>query len=150
MKDLKTFIIEANKNGYASGNPGIKEDDGSTSIVFEQGEWKENDNFFGGEPYGGREVIFKNGKPYWIMVYYGSVINGEDLGIVYSFLQKALLKPGELPVRGPGEFTQGDFQYLNEWSGDLNSFNGIEKILRGKTKIYIARYAGGLVDQVKE
>lgn len=150
MKDLKAFIIKANKNGYASGNTGVKEDDGSTTIIYKQGEWKEHDNFFGGEPYGGREVVFKNGKAYWIMVYYGSVIKGEDLGIVYSFLQKALIKPGELPVRGPREFIEGDFRYLNEWSGNLYNFDGTERILRGKTEIYIARYVGGFVDQVKE
>lgn len=35
-----------------------------------------NDNFFGGEPYGGREVVFYEEKPVWMMVYYGWVAEG--------------------------------------------------------------------------
>ncbi len=36
-------------------------------------EWAFHDNYFGGEPYGGRSVAFHQGKPVWIAVYYGWV-----------------------------------------------------------------------------
>jgi len=57
---LRGFLISFNEAGYASGNENmwVKEPDGSTSINYENKEFKAHDNFFGGEPYGGREVIF--------------------------------------------------------------------------------------------
>ena len=70
-ESLIKFLIESNKAGYASGQEKqwIKELDGSTTIPFKKGEWHSQDNFFGGEPYGGRIVVFYKNKPYWIMVY---------------------------------------------------------------------------------
>lgn len=72
-KDLQQFLLEANKSGYAGGKvkQWIKEKDGSTTILFEKNEWKSHDNFFGGEPYGGRTIVFYKDKPFWMMVYYG-------------------------------------------------------------------------------
>ncbi len=59
-KELKAFILEASKNTYASEDPNIKvkQPDGSTTIVYEKDKWKYHDNYFGGEPFGGREVVF--------------------------------------------------------------------------------------------
>ena len=55
MDELKQFIHNASKNTYASGNENIKkkEKDNSTTIVYEKGDYKYHDNYFGGEPYGG-------------------------------------------------------------------------------------------------
>lgn len=154
MKELGEFLIEANKNGYASGNMGVKNEDGSRTIVYPpKGDvdgWRFVDHFYGGEPYGGHEVVFKDGKPHWTAVYYGSVIPGEELTVVYPFLQKALIQDSDLPVRGPIEYSEENLIYLNAWSGDLNRFNGAERILKEGTEIYKAMYAGGLVDQIQE
>lgn len=154
MERLTNFLIEANRVGYAAGTSinTIKEKDGSTSIFFEKGEWKFHDNFFGGEPYGGREVIFFQGKPYWIMVYYGQVSSTTgNIKSIYSFLQKALMAaPEEMPVRGPKQFRKEDFEYTNEWQGNIEKFSGKEKIIRAGEQIYDAKYIGGLVDQRRE
>lgn len=73
MEELRKFLIAANKAGYVTGNERqwTKEKNRSTTIKFKLGKWSMDDNFFGGEPYGGRAVVFYNGKPFWIMVYYG-------------------------------------------------------------------------------
>ena len=70
LQTLRRFILQANKLGYASGKEKqwIKEKNRSTTILFNQGPWRMNDNFFGGEPYGGRIIISYENKPYWIMV----------------------------------------------------------------------------------
>ena len=70
LQSLRKFTLQANKSGYVSGEEKqwIKEKDNSTTILFNQGQWKMNDNFFGGEPYGGRIIISYENKPYWIMV----------------------------------------------------------------------------------
>ena len=53
-KQLCDFLVKAKKAGYASSfifNK-IKEKDKSKTISFKLGDWKYNDNYFGGEPYG--------------------------------------------------------------------------------------------------
>jgi hypothetical protein len=94
--------MNASRRGYAAGSSAVKrrEADHSTTIVIEHGEWKFHDNYFGGEPYGGREVVFLGGQPVWMAVYYGQV-DDANVDLVYSFLQRSF------PVRGPEAFTEG-------------------------------------------
>ncbi|MBF8249839.1 MAG: hypothetical protein HW400_440 [Candidatus Levybacteria bacterium] len=154
IKQLKAFLIETKKAGYGTGNSKnwIKEKDYSTTIPFESGDWRMHDNFFGGEPWGGREVVFFRGKPVWIMVMYGSVdpsVNGFEE--VYKFLQKALRnQPEDLPLRGPKLLQGGDFVYKNKAEGNLENFIGEEVILKNDKQIYKMNYSGGWVDRRKE
>lgn len=147
MDELRKFLITGNKDGYAAGESNItREDDKSYSIRFEQGSWRYHDNWFGGEPFGGRTVVFKAGKPYWMAVYYGSD-SGKAEGLI-GFLRKALSnQPDELPVRGPKELKEDKFEYKNKWEGDLEKFSGKEFIYYDGEEVYSAEYAGGLVDQ---
>ena len=143
MDELKQFIHNASKNTYASGDTNIREknEDGSTTIVYEDGGYRYHDNYFGGEPYGGREVVFYKEKPIWIMVYYGWVVEGVDNEEVYEILTEALSNaPIDMPYRGPKDFVKVDYRYVND-------FNGEEKIYKGSTLLYTARYMGGLVDK---
>ncbi len=151
---LRQFLQQANKEGYGSGKEQNwkKEEDGSTTITFEFGDFKVHDNFFGGEPYAGREVIFYKGKPFWMMVYYGAAIEGQDRKRIYALIQKALSNaPAEMPVRGPRELEDRELTYENGWSGDIQDFSGQESIVHKKGQtVYKAKYMGGLVDQRKE
>lgn len=149
MIGLADFIAEANLNGYASGKEGIKEKDGSTTYVFEKGKFKSHDNFFGGEPYGGRQVIHVNDRPYWITVYYGNVKAGQDQEKVYNFLKKVLSLDAKT-VRGPQIHKEGSLTYKNIATGSEDEFTIEETITEGKEVIYEARFMGGLVNQVKE
>lgn len=143
------FLIKAKLSGYASGgesNVKVKEKDGSKTISYSEGEYKYHDNYFGGEPYGGREVIFINNKPIWMMVYYGKIIKG-DRREIYSFLQKALRTiPQIAPYRGDREVRDENFKYENTWNGNIENFSGTETILFKEKKIYEASYLGGMVD----
>jgi len=150
MNNLKQFILEASKNTYASGNENIRKKgkDNSTTIVYEKGDYKYHDNYFGGEPYGGREIVFYKDKPIWIMVYYGWVVEGVENSEVYGILTKALSNATlDMPYRGPKEFVDGNFKYINTLDGDVKNFSGEEKIFKGDTLLYRARYMGGLVDK---
>lgn len=151
-RTLKQFLVDSNNAGYAGGKPKkwIHEDDGSTTIPFEKGSWKSHDNFFGGEPYGGRTVVFFEAKPVWIMVYYGWIIEGQETDPVYEILRGALKQmPEDYPFRGPKEFKDGEFIYTDTWNGDVERFSGEEQITKGGELIYKADYLGGLVDQRK-
>ena len=68
-KKLCKFLVEAKKVTYATGDLANKaiNSDKSTTLIFENGDWKYHDNYFGGEPYGGREVVFFKNQPIYIM-----------------------------------------------------------------------------------
>lgn len=149
INDIRKYLIDSAKKGYASGDTKNwkKEADGSTTITNTSGEFSMHDNFFGGEPYGGRQVIFKNNKVVWIMVYYGQVTDGNP-DEVYKILREALSKPDEeLPIRGPKLLSTDDYQYSFTWSGNLTKFLGNESISKNGKIVYFANFEGGLVDQ---
>lgn len=151
---LRKFLIEANRVGYSTGEYErfIKEKDKSTTINYESGDYKAHDNFFGGEPYGGRYTVFYKENPVWIMVYYGKVLEVvKDFEPVYRFLQKCLSNmPDDMPLRGPKELHDGTYSYKNTWKGSLVEFFGKEAIFENGQKIYNATYMGGMVDVRKE
>jgi hypothetical protein len=154
IEELRSFLLASAQKGYAAGDPDkwIKEKDGSTTITFAMNEFSLHDNFFGGEPYGGRTIVHYKDMPFWMCVYYGKVydaaVNFED---IYAFLQKSLaLAPQDLPVRGPRAFIYADYVYHNDWEGSLEEFRGEEVISLHGGQIYEARYMGGLVDQRQE
>jgi len=150
---LRRFLVKAKKSTYAAGSAASKivEADRSTSLIFEEGSWRYHDNYFGGEPFGGREVVFLQNKPIYLMVYYGQVIEtASDFEDVYRVLQRALsLIPEDRPFRGPESYKEGDFSYTNTSTGDIDSFFGTETISRAGREIYTARYVGGFIDQRK-
>ncbi len=154
-KQLGQFLVTARRSTYAAGAGAAKtvEADHSTTLVFEDGDFKYHDNYFGGEPFGGREVVFWKDEPIYIMTYYGLVdesVSGFEA--VYRVLQNALaLIPEEHPFRGPEEYVEGDLTYQNSFAGEVDNFSGEEIISSADGKeIYRAKYAGGFVDQRKE
>jgi hypothetical protein len=151
QKDLCTFLVKAKTSTYAAGEDAQKvvEADKSTTIMFEDGDWKYHDNYFGGEPYGGREVVFFKNLPIYMMVYYGWVDEAvTDIGATYKVLQGALkLIPEDKPFRGPEKYSQDGMGYTNVFVGEIDNFSGEEIISDSNGReIYKAKYIGGLVD----
>jgi len=147
---LSQFLFDLNQAGFGSGEEKkwLKESDGSTSIPYQKGDWQSHDNFFGGEPYGGRIIVSYKNKPVWMMIYYGFVKESIKPDLVYAILKKALMKmPKEAPFRGPKKFEDSGLLYLNKWVGDVKNYSGEEQIFQGEKMIYKANYMGGLVDQ---
>lgn len=154
LRELQKFLKESGKADYASSDSKgwRKEKDGSTTIEYKSEDWKFQDNFFGGEPYGGRTVVHFKERPVWMFIYYGQVEPFvKDIQKVYDFLKAALNADPENKIfRGPKKFIQGEFKYKNSWRGNLERFLGEEiKYHKGK-EIYRAKYMGGLVDQRKD
>lgn len=148
-KEIRQFLIKANRNGYGNGavKP-IDESDGSHTIIYKDGNWVFHDNYFGGEPFGGREVISNNQKAVWMMVYYGFV---EDITLqsqIYTFLKESLLLfTDDLPYRGPSRHENGDWLYINKVDGTFDNFYGEEIISYKGKEVYRTRYQGGVVDR---
>lgn len=149
-KELCLFLVKAKKATYASGENAEKiiEKDNSTTLIFEEGDWRYQDNYFGGEPFGGREVVFFKGKPVYMMVYYGLVNEQiKNFTDVYKILREALfLIPEDKPFRGPKKYKQDKYTYINDFVGDVTNFFGEKFIKLDKKEIYKTKYAGGLVD----
>ena len=152
-KELCKFLVKAKKSTYAAGDAAKKivNGDKSTTLIFEDGDWKYHDNYFGGEPYGGREVVFFKSKPIYIMVYYGQVNESvPDINKVYGILMNALkLVPENRPYRGPEKYNKGNLSYSNNFTGKIDNFFGEEIIKESGREIYKAKYIGGFVDQRK-
>ncbi|MFA6198522.1 MAG: DUF5680 domain-containing protein [Patescibacteria group bacterium] len=153
-QQLCKFLVEAKKSTYAAGETAGKiiENDKSTTLVYEVGDLKYHDNYFGGEPFGGREVVFLHNEPIYIMTYYGMVdASVSHFEAVYKILQKALsLIPEDHPYRGPKEYSEDGFIYRNTYIGEIDNFYGEETISSADGKeIYKTRYCGGFVNQRK-
>ena len=150
LDELKSFIFDASRATYASGDESIKktQPDESTTILYEKGAYRFHDNYFGGEPYGGREVIFLNEKPVWMMLYYGLVHEGTQTKEIYPFLMESLFHSTlEMPYRGPASYESLNFKYENDFSGDIMNLSGTERIFKDGQCVYEASYIGGLVDR---
>lgn len=154
QEELIKFLFESKEYGYASKDESswIKEKDGSTTISYVSGDWRFHDNYFGGEPYGGRQIVFYKDKPYWMNVYYGSVRKDiQDIKELYSFLKEAMLHPRKhFPLRGQATYRKDDWEYKSKVKGTIELFLLTEKIFLKNKESYSATFVGGLIDQRRE
>ena len=151
---LAAFLVAAKRRTYA----GLDDDATVSSPVFagsRQLEYGEHDLsyrdiYFGMAFFVGQETVTANARVIWSMSYSGGVSpditdRGRSLAI-YAFLRQALLGVGDIrPFRGPPQFEQGDFRYMNSSEGDLSEFRGTEHIDHGATRVYALRYGGGIL-----
>ena len=149
---LKDFIVKAKKDTYASGKKAIKLEDGSERFDFEEGKWRYQDTYFAFDnefdgAFFGTEIAWENGRMCWNMNYYGQV-NSPDANThqVYALLRKAMSAVSkDRPFRGPAHLKEGDFEYKDEISGDINQFRGTEKIFHKGKEVYRLEYHGGKI-----
>jgi Domain of unknown function (DUF5680) len=148
-EQLTGFLHQASLPHALGTSNAKKLADGSTRITVRRGDWHFHDNFFGGEPYGGRAVISYKDQPVWLMVYYGRIQHTRLAAKhVHAFLRLALQHaPLDRPFRGPDHFEQSGFTYRNKVTGSIENFSGKELILEHGKQIYWAKYLGGLIDQ---
>lgn len=152
---LAEFLVLAKQNTYTKSGEDIEEKlpDGGRRFVFEQGEFKYQDTYYGYCPFSGQEIVWQNGIPVWTMGYWGMVLfyktrTPEEIEAVYSFLKKVLSQVDvEAPFRGPEEYTEGDWQYERYDSGNVYQFNGEERISINGDCVYFLYYHGGSIAQ---
>ena len=145
--ELSKFLVKAKIATYASGINANKRvlKDGAKELTFESDGYKYRDRYYGFNPFVGEEIVWKDNKIIWSMNYFGKIFsNIISEKEVYKFLQSALRQvKEERPFRGPNYFKSGDLEYIDESTGDIHNFIGVEKILFKGQEIYRLNYHGG-------
>lgn len=152
IEDLYQFLIEAKKQTYANElvKKCISTRKGSYDYEYRNNNMVYHDTYFGGTNFMGEEVVYLNeDTPIWGMNYYGVTLDDKlSEEAVDKALRPALMQVGMddiIPVRGPKEFVNGSYKYTFDTSGDLNYFEGIETIHKGKEKVYVLKCHGGFI-----
>ncbi|MHB8270667.1 DUF5680 domain-containing protein [Bradyrhizobium sp.] len=151
---LAAFLVEAKRRTYA----GLDDDatvatpviPGSKQLDYSNGELSYRDIYFGMAFFVGQEVVTDKQQAIWSMSYAGGVspdiTDRNTFLAVYGFLRKALLRVGEdRPFRGPSQFEQGSYRYVNASEGELPEFHGAERIYLDAMPVYALRYSGGII-----
>ena len=143
---LNKFLLKAKKDSYASGKKPNKLDDRCEEFFYTEKNLLYRDRYFRSNPFIGEEIVFNNGEAIWGMNYYGSAYDNVKTDDVYKFLQKALKNiEEEHPFRGPLNFREGDFKYVNKVNGSIKKFSGLELIFYKEREVYKLYYHGGLI-----
>lgn len=118
---------------------------GSHDFLFEEGDYRYIDTYLGGIRFVGEEALYERDACVWGMNYCGRTL-GE--GFSGDFLKNALLlRPTDMPYRGPCLYRDGRFTYHNAVEGDFSWFIGREEIYCDEQLVYELRYHGGLVGE---
>lgn len=146
-RSLRTFVVDAHRNGYASGG-GEPADDGGTCVEYRDGDWRYVDRYYGSRSFVGSEVVFHEGTAVWGMHYSGAPTDPDvDSDGIYAFLRDALERVSvETPYRGPERYAGGDFVYRTTVDGSLSRFSGTETIDRDSTPVYRGTFGGDVVE----
>lgn len=151
LKQLADFLEQANKSTYANKDAPktspsrLKSED----YHFEKDGLAYHDTYFGSRDFIGEEVAYKDDEPVWGLNYYGFILsettNEKEL---YGFLREALMQEYSdiIPVRGPSNYQQGDWEYNNSAEGELDRFTGTEEIYRAGVSVYKCHYHGGFIE----
>lgn len=149
MHKLQKLLKDFNSLGYGDDNaPYVLQENNSKKLTLVNDKFTYTDIFWGGEPYGGYEMIYEDGKEKLFITYYGWVEKLVSFEDVYEFLRSALRKGAydkDVLHRGPCEYIEGEFTYSNMWDGDIEQFQLVEKIYKNEKLVYQARFMGGLI-----
>ena len=143
-KLITAFLIRAKRATYAGkGAETTPSRPGSHDLMYREGDLLYYDTYLGGDRFAGEEALWISGRPYWSMNYVGRVTGTPFSG---DFLKEALLRvPFEKPFRGPQEYSDGDYTYKCEVSGDFEWFQGYETIEYRGAVIYDCYFHGSTI-----
>jgi hypothetical protein len=144
-REIVEFLIKAKQATYAG--KGAETDpsrEKSHDLIYRDGDYMYYDTYLGTAKFAGEEALWIKNTPSWSMNYIGRVTGENFSG---DFLKEALLHiPEDKPFRGPEKYTNGDYTYECEISGDYEWFQGKEVISYKGSQIYEGVFHGGSVD----
>ena len=148
MNDLIDFLVVARRETYAIPH-GTAVGDGTEQMIFDQGPWRYRDRYAGRNPYGGHEIVWRDGVGVWMKNYIAEVLSDiRPLEEIYAFQREVLGQPDpEHLMRGPASYVSGPYSYANTVEGDLARFQGEETIAWQDTPVYRMIFHGSLIGQ---
>jgi hypothetical protein len=146
MLEITPFLIRAKRSTYAAhGAETAPSRPNSHDLRYDEDNLTYIDSYLGEARFAGEEAVWRDNIPLWSMNYYGVVSDKEHFS--GDFLKLALFAlPEDKPFRGPAEFTEGEYRYICETSGDFACFNGREEIYFRGNKIYECLFHGGEIE----
>lgn len=148
---LFTFVDLAGKSTYAAGKPPLKNSERKDFIEWEftQGKWSYRDSYTGHIKSTGQEIVRYDGEIVWANSYCGGMTEGNEAraGEAFDFLKLAISQDETAfqSLRGPAQFTQGDWLYKYTQEGDITNYHGYEEILYKSGVVFFHRTIGGVV-----
>ncbi len=138
---MQTWTAEKGKQvGRRPGSEGV--------YIYEEGDLKYEDEFFGNGRFQGHEIVYEKDKPIWGMIYYGGIpdnirVNLED---EFNFLRKALTQTAlTARLQGDSNFSEGNRAYNSKVSGTIDDFKGEETIIFNGVITHEVFFAGGAI-----
>jgi hypothetical protein len=149
MDELNLVVVAAKQASYVGG--GVKAASsrpGSHDLVWEEGDWRYRDSYFGGTNFIGQETVWRGAQPVWAMNYYGFIlrpdlIDGQRAGETIKAALSAMYAQGRFLGGFAWSGPHGD--YVDQSSGDVGHFFGREVILVDAVEAYGLHYCGGLI-----
>jgi hypothetical protein len=149
IDELNTFIVRAKANTYVGDGKKITPSrPASHDLMFQDGDFKYLDSYFGGTDFIGQEVVYYRDQPLWAMNYYGRIIkpdliNASQAGQIIKASLTEMYKTGRF--LGGFENAFGEFIYTDTSEGNAHSFIGKEWITCQNQRVYELLYHGGLI-----
>ena len=143
--ELIRFLLAAKAGPYAADDERRirRLDDGGSEVGYEADGFTYRDRWYGEACFAGQELVWRDGRAVWAMSFRGATDPSAPQEFPH-FHKRALRRvPADAPFRGPALHREGDLVYVNEWSGDLSAFRGVERVLLGEREIYRLEYLGG-------
>lgn len=154
LQELSDFLGKAGLATYAgNGNRIDTKKEGFIELEYREGDFYYLDSFAGYLDSHGQETVWYQDKPVWMCSYAGGMKNSkvDDADFAddtFEFLKKAMRtgkKSKAFQPRGPKHLNDGDWEYVNNCTGDVSSFKGHEEIHYQGELVFEHDYFGGVL-----
>jgi len=151
---LNDFLGKAALATYAGGGKRIKtEKKGFIYLEHREDGFYYRDSFAGYLASHGQETVWYQDKPVWMCSYAGGMRGSKTddtdfANQTFEFLKQAMRsgeKSKNFQPRGPKNLKDGDWEYINDCTGDISNFKGHEEIHYKGEKIFEHDYFGGVL-----
>ncbi len=152
LQALNEFVGKATLATYAGGGKRLETDKkGFFDMEYQEGDFYYRDSFAGYLASHGQETVWYKDTPVWMCSYAGGMRGSktDDTDFAHDTFEflKLAMRSGEksksFQPRGPENLVDGDWEYKNDYTGDVSSFKGREEIRYKGEFVFEHNYFGG-------